>query len=76
MKAKGEIILQGGIYDNYIEDHVYKVHMKLTLKPEKATDFGIYKCVAKNSLGSTEETIKILRNDSLKIFLKYMKKNN
>lgn len=35
--------------------------MKLVIIPVKSTDFGIYKCVAKNSLGESEEIIKVHR---------------
>uniref|UniRef100_A0A182IY51 Ig-like domain-containing protein n=1 Tax=Anopheles atroparvus TaxID=41427 RepID=A0A182IY51_ANOAO len=64
MKGKGEIILQGGTYDSVLEDHVFKVTMKIAIRLEKAADFGIYKCVAKNSLGTTEEAVKIYRKTS------------
>uniref|UniRef100_A0A182KF14 Ig-like domain-containing protein n=1 Tax=Anopheles christyi TaxID=43041 RepID=A0A182KF14_9DIPT len=61
MKGKGEIILQGGTYDSTLEDHVFKVTMRITLRLEKASDFGVYKCVAKNSLGTTEESVRVYR---------------
>ncbi|XP_052897541.1 opioid-binding protein/cell adhesion molecule homolog [Anopheles moucheti] len=64
MKGKGEIILQGGTYDSTLEDHVYKVTMKITVRLEKVSDFGVYKCVAKNSLGTTEESVKVYRKTS------------
>uniref|UniRef100_A0A182Y8I3 Ig-like domain-containing protein n=1 Tax=Anopheles stephensi TaxID=30069 RepID=A0A182Y8I3_ANOST len=40
-------------------DHVFKVTMKITIRLEKVSDFGVYKCVAKNSLGTTEESVKV-----------------
>ncbi|XP_035918462.1 opioid-binding protein/cell adhesion molecule homolog isoform X1 [Anopheles stephensi] len=64
MKGKGEIILQGGTYDSTLEDHVFKVTMKITIRLEKVSDFGVYKCVAKNSLGTTEESVKVYRKTS------------
>ncbi|XP_058126616.1 neurotrimin-like [Anopheles ziemanni] len=64
MKGKGEIILQGGTYDSALEDHVFKVTMKIVIRLERAADFGVYKCVAKNSLGTTEEAVKIYRKTS------------
>uniref|UniRef100_A0A182SIR5 Ig-like domain-containing protein n=1 Tax=Anopheles maculatus TaxID=74869 RepID=A0A182SIR5_9DIPT len=64
MKGKGEIILQGGTYDSTLEDHVFKVTMKITVRLEKVSDFGVYKCVAKNSLGTTEESVKVYRKTS------------
>lgn len=35
--------------------------MKLTIKSVDASDFGSYKCVAKNSLGDTDGAIKLYR---------------
>ncbi|EAA10084.3 AGAP008776-PA, partial [Anopheles gambiae str. PEST] len=61
MKGKGEIILQGGTYDSTLEDHVFKVTMRITIRLEKASDYGVYKCVAKNSLGTTEESVRVYR---------------
>lgn len=52
----------GGSYDSLVDDDgVYKVAMKLVIRIQKLSDFGIYKCVAKNAFGTTEETIKVLR---------------
>lgn len=39
----------------------YKVHMKLTIKKVELSDYGSYKCISKNSLGSTDGTIKLYR---------------
>lgn len=52
----------GGNYETSVDpDGIYKVIMKLAVKLSKAHDFGIYKCIAKNALGSSEEIIKVLR---------------
>lgn len=52
----------GGSYDSFVDDDgVYKVAMKLAIKIQKLSDLGSYKCVAKNALGTTEESIKVLR---------------
>lgn len=40
----------------------YKVHMKLTIKDVEPTDYASYKCISKNSLGSTDGTIGLYRN--------------
>lgn len=40
-------------------DNAYKVAMKLLVKSVGPSDFGSYKCVAKNSLGETDGTIKL-----------------
>lgn len=52
----------GGNYETIVStDGIYKIVMKLLVRLEKISDFGIYKCVAKNALGSAEEVIKVLR---------------
>lgn len=57
----------GGHYETIIdgEGGIYKVVMKLVVKLQKPSDFGIFKCVAKNALGSSEEIIKVLRKFSI-----------
>ncbi|CAG2113521.1 unnamed protein product [Medioppia subpectinata] len=40
-------------------EKTYKVHMKLTIKNIESTDFGTYRCYAKNSLGSTQGSIRL-----------------
>ncbi|XP_050540599.1 lachesin-like isoform X2 [Daktulosphaira vitifoliae] len=37
----------------------YKVQMKLTIMDVSQTDYGVYKCVAKNSRGETDGTIRL-----------------
>lgn len=54
-------IVQGGTMEEAIIENVYKVVMKLTLRPTKLTDFGTYKCVSKNPLGEAEESITVDR---------------
>lgn len=65
MRSKPEIANQdfvlGGNYETTSEGSIYKVVMKLMLRPTKGIDFGIYKCVSKNSLGTTEEIIRVYR---------------
>lgn len=51
----------GGKYEPYLSDNAYKIHMKLTIKAMSKSDFGVYKCVSKNSLGDTDGTIKVYR---------------
>ncbi|XP_047472870.1 lachesin-like [Penaeus chinensis] len=41
----------------------YLTHMKLTISNLKKSDFGSYKCVAKNSRGETEGLIKLYETD-------------
>lgn len=49
----------GGKYETTVVDKAYKVVMKLLVKSVGPSDFGSYKCVAKNSLGETDGTIKL-----------------
>ncbi|XP_070489902.1 neurotrimin-like [Chironomus tepperi] len=61
MREKGEIVPQGGKFETSIKDNAYKVHMNLTIKSVSQSDFGSYMCVAKNSLGETDGTIKLYK---------------
>lgn len=54
-------IVQGGTMEETIIENVFKVVMKLTIRPTKLSDFGTYKCVAKNSFGEAEEIITVDR---------------
>lgn len=58
--SRPEYVL-GGSYNTTFESGAYIVDMKLVVRIQKAADFGIYKCIAKNAIGDSEETIKILR---------------
>lgn len=49
----------GGKYETMLVDNAYKVAMKLLIKSVGPHDLGSYKCVAKNSLGETDGTIKL-----------------
>ncbi|CAO1364975.1 unnamed protein product [Diamesa tonsa] len=53
------IITQGKRFEPVTIENAYKVVMKLTIKSVDASDFGSYKCVAKNSLGDTDGAIKL-----------------
>ncbi|XP_034950569.1 neurotrimin-like isoform X2 [Chelonus insularis] len=62
-----ETISNGEKYEFSSSDNLhmdeYKVHMKLTIKKINQSDYGTYKCVSKNSLGSTDGIIQLYRVD-------------
>lgn len=60
-------IVPGGTMEETVVDGVYKVVMRLIIRPVKVADFGTYKCVAKNSFGEAEEVIVIDRECFLSI---------
>lgn len=53
------LIPLGGNYEPILNDSTYKIDMTLHIKSVGPNDFGSYKCVAKNSLGETDSTIKV-----------------
>ncbi|XP_044258591.1 lachesin-like [Tribolium madens] len=80
-RDNGEIIPHSVKYVPEIIEDGYKVHMKLTINHLGPLDYGIYKCISKNSLGDMEGTINIyrisnpaLKNSSLHVKSKGFKK--
>ncbi|KAK0088350.1 hypothetical protein PV326_004876, partial [Microctonus aethiopoides] len=68
-RENNDIISSGdGKYEVSWSDNLhmdaYKTHMKLTIREVGPLDYGSYKCIAKNSLGSTDGTIKLYRIDT------------
>lgn len=53
--------VQGGIYETFIVENVYRTSMKLVIRPRNSSDFGSYLCVARNSMGEAERSIIIKR---------------
>lgn len=52
----------GGHYETFVDDFgVSRVTMSLVIYVNKPSDFGVYKCVAKNALGTNEEVLKVIR---------------
>ncbi|XP_068916288.1 neurotrimin-like isoform X1 [Tenebrio molitor] len=45
--------------ENTFGDPSYKIHMKLTINNIQQSDYGTYKCVAKNPRGETDGTIRL-----------------
>ena len=46
-----------------VED--YKLHSRLTIYEIEKEDFGMYKCVSKNSLGETESKLRLYGTEIL-----------
>lgn len=42
-------------------ENIYRVTMKLVIRPKDTNDFGAYKCISKNSIGETEKVIYLHR---------------
>lgn len=52
-------LILDGKFESELTDNAYKVTMRLTITSVSPSDFGSYSCVAKNSLGETDGTIKL-----------------
>lgn len=70
-------IFSGGKFEPILIDNAYKAVMRLNIKSVSQSDFGSYRCVAKNSLGDTDGTIKLyseqqmMRGESLSCVMFY-----
>ncbi|XP_075149588.1 dpr-interacting protein eta [Haematobia irritans] len=61
-REKGDIVPPGSKFtSNVTEIGDYRSSVKLHINPLTASEFGSYRCVAKNSLGDTDGTIKLYR---------------
>ena len=58
-KDDDDALMASPKYDIANEEKSYKVQMKLRIRDIEPSDFGSYKCIARNSLGSTEGSIKL-----------------
>ncbi|RZF43460.1 hypothetical protein LSTR_LSTR001721 [Laodelphax striatellus] len=59
-KASGEIITKSSKYEPELHDiNAYKSQMRLTINHINEEDYTTYKCIAKNSLGETDGSIKL-----------------
>ncbi|KAJ4436915.1 hypothetical protein ANN_17047 [Periplaneta americana] len=56
---RGDMIVSGDKYEAVSMDNGYNKYMMLKIRSVSKTDFGSYKCVAKNSLGETDGVIKL-----------------
>ncbi|KAF8764733.1 Lachesin like protein [Argiope bruennichi] len=55
----GQLLISGDRHTVTVQENTYKMHMTLTVRRLTKTDFGTYTCLARNSLGSTEGTIRV-----------------
>lgn len=59
--SNSNFFFSGGTYETVMVDNVYKVITKLIIIPMKTSNFGAYKCVAKNFIGQAEKFIYLYR---------------
>ncbi|PRD35155.1 UNVERIFIED_CONTAM: Lac [Trichonephila clavipes] len=55
----GQLLISGDRHTVTVQENTYKMHMTLTIRRLIKNDFGTYTCLARNSLGSTEGTIRV-----------------
>lgn len=58
-KEEEEALMPNAKYEIVNSEKSYKVQMTLRIRDLTPTDFTTYKCFARNSLGSTEGSIKL-----------------
>ncbi|XP_047347784.1 limbic system-associated membrane protein-like isoform X3 [Vespa velutina] len=58
-RGNNQIVPNGEKYEPTLSDDTYKVQMKLTIRSVTMSDYGIYKCISKNSLGETDGSISL-----------------
>lgn len=57
--------------ENMVTDETYKVHMKLTINNIQHSDYGTYKCVAKNPRGETDGTIRLYSKYFISFYFRF-----
>lgn len=65
IRSDGIMLLNNRKYDVTEEKEGYKIYMKIRINTLTASDFGSYKCVAKNTLGEKEGFIRLYGENSL-----------
>lgn len=59
------LIFTGGIYESMTIENVYRVVMKLVVRPEDFSDYGAYRCIANNTIGEAEKIVHLHRKFNL-----------
>lgn len=60
-REDGQMIHESRKYhtENIVGSPLYKTHMRLTINNIQQTDYGTYKCMAKNPRGETDGSIRL-----------------
>ncbi|XP_060524472.1 neurotrimin-like isoform X2 [Cylas formicarius] len=58
-RETGEILSQNGKFEATYQTSSYKIQTSLLIRKVEQSDYGNYRCVAKNSLGETDGTIQL-----------------
>lgn len=58
-RENGEILITSDKYQVFELENVYKIHMKLKIRYLEPKDYGSYSCIAKNSMGEAEGSIRL-----------------
>ncbi|CAL4226435.1 unnamed protein product, partial [Meganyctiphanes norvegica] len=65
--TKGDMIVADSRYTPIVAEQSYMVYMKLRIHSVQKDDFGHFRCIAKNSLGETDGSIKIYGRNMLEM---------
>ncbi|XP_036322565.1 lachesin isoform X2 [Rhagoletis pomonella] len=57
---KDKELVQSGTYESVSLDNIFRIVMRLIIRPMELKDFGDYRCVAKNLMGESERVISVL----------------
>lgn len=57
----------GDNYGTSLKESTYKIEMRLTINQMREEHFGTYHCISKNSLGTTDGSIKVYSKNEIKI---------
>ncbi|XP_065213488.1 neurotrimin-like isoform X2 [Planococcus citri] len=57
--SNGQLITDGEKYETVFQNNMYRISMKLFIKEVTESSFGVYQCISKNPLGTSEGIIKV-----------------